>query len=201
MRQQFSDIYSNNSWDFGSGEGSLPIHTRGYVRFLARFLKDHNVRSVVDFGCGDWQFSRFIDWTGIDYTGLDIVPQVIQNNEAEFRRDNIRFRLFDGDLANIPGADLLIVKDVLQHWPNQEVAEFLNILDRFPLALVTNCVNPGGNTVNDNTGIGGFRYLDPRLAPFHLEAEEVFTFTHHRPLWERLFKTPRWRKKVLLHRN
>ena len=34
-----------------------------------QFLKDNAIRSVVDAGCGDWEFSQAIDWTGIDYKG------------------------------------------------------------------------------------------------------------------------------------
>lgn len=57
MSKRFEEIYATNEWGHGSGEGSLPVHTRGYVAFLQAFLAEKNITSVVDMGCGDWQFS------------------------------------------------------------------------------------------------------------------------------------------------
>ena len=33
----------------------------------------------VDVGCGDWQFSRLIDWSGIDRRGIDVSWALIKN--------------------------------------------------------------------------------------------------------------------------
>jgi len=201
VREVFSEIYRTNTWTYGSGEGSLPIHTRGYVRYLQRFLSRNRVRSVLDFGCGDWQFSRLIDWSGVEYCGVDIVPEVVRRNECEFARENVRFAQFDEDPSSLPAADLLIVKDVLQHWPDEQVREFLPVIGRHRFALITNCVNPQGMQRNEDTAVGGFRYLDLRLAPFNLDWEEVCSFENHRSLLARMTQAPRWRKLVLLARS
>ncbi len=198
MRERFSDIYATNEWEHGSGEGSLPVHTRGYAAFLQDFIRRHDVRSVVALGCGNWQFSRHLDWSGVQYLGLDIVPSVIDANTRAFARPNIQFRLHDGDIANLPAADLLIVKDVLQHWSNAAIQRLLPQLSRYPQALITNCVNPAGDTVNTDIADGDFRYLDLRLEPFQLAATEVYSFTNKRGLFNRLWGRPRWLKKVLL---
>jgi SAM-dependent methyltransferase len=65
-------------WGAGSGPGSASHETIAYRAFLQGFLQWNRVRSVVDLGCGDWQFSRFIDWSGVDYTGVDVVAPVIE---------------------------------------------------------------------------------------------------------------------------
>ncbi len=49
----FDEIYNKNIWGFGSGHGSLPSVTKGYRKFLENFIKDNNIKSVVDYGCGD----------------------------------------------------------------------------------------------------------------------------------------------------
>ncbi|MGV6876359.1 class I SAM-dependent methyltransferase [Pseudochelatococcus sp. B33] len=199
MRERFTQIYATDEWHGGSGEGSFPIHTRGYVRFLEQFIRNNNIRSILDFGCGDWQFSRSVNWQGARYTGVDIVPSVIEKNKAAFQRDGIAFALYSGDPAELPEADLLIAKDVLQHWSNNAIAKFLPVIERYRFALLTNCTNPAGETVNVDIEDGAFRYLDLREAPFGLKAKHVYTFTNAEKKWWNPFTPARWRKKVLLH--
>jgi len=201
MKQVFEQIYAHNSWGHGSGEGSLPVHVRSYVRFLQKFLRQQRVASVVDFGCGDWQFSRSIPWDGIEYRGYDIVPAVVSANRRRYGSATVSFHEIGTTFDTLPPADLLIVKDVLQHWSDETVWSFLPVLSRYRLALITNCVNPAGPTQNVPIADGDFRYFDVRLLPFNIKAREVFSFSNHRPLPQRLFGAPRWLKKVLLVEN
>lgn len=201
MKTVFERIYANNDWGHGSGEGSLPGHVGPYVAFLRKFLRRNGIRSVVDFGCGDWQFSRLIDWRGIDYRGYDVAGAVISANRSRYQSEHISFHEVAENPGNLPPADLLIVKDVLQHWSDGAIFDFLPRLSRFRFALITNCVNPAGPTENLPIADGGFRYLDLRLAPFRLAAREVLSFSNDRPLRERLFGKPRWTKIVLLVEN
>jgi hypothetical protein len=98
----------------------------------------------------------------------------------------------------LPEAELLIVKDVMQHWSDKAVVAFLPVLARFRYALITNCVNPAGPTINLPIEDGGFRHLDLRLPPFNINAPEVFSFTNYRSPAKRFWEKPRWRKIVLL---
>lgn len=198
MKQRFEYIYTHGVWGNGSGEGSLLVHVRPYVAFLQLFLRQHRIRSVVDFGCGDWQFSRMLDWADIEYRGYDIVTSIVRENCAKHQSDRITFHAIEGPCGDLPAADLLIVKDVLQHWSDESVFAFLPVVSRFRYALVTNCVDPFGPTQNLPIEDAGFRYLDVRLPPFNVAAQEVFSFTNHRTLRNRLFGRPRWLKKVLL---
>jgi SAM-dependent methyltransferase len=198
MREIFEDIYARNAWGRGSGVGSLPIHTRGYIRVLERFLQEHRIRTVVDLGCGDWQFSRLISWRDVIYTGYDLVRPIIERNTAEFSAEGITFHVFSGDFNDLPSADLLIAKDVLQHWSNESIVAFLPTLKKYKYSLITNCVNSSGPTTNVDIQNGKFRPLDLRLPPFKVAAEEIYSFSNYRPLWRRLFERPRWTKKVLL---
>jgi len=197
MRERFEQIYSTNEWQHGSGEGSLPEHNRGYISFVEDFLRRHQIASVVDLGCGDWQFSRYIRWGSARYRGFDIVPAVIAANTARFATAEIGFELYDGDPRHLPDGDLLIAKDVVQHWSDQAIRSLLPELDRYKHVLITNCVNPCGVTIHSDIADGDFRYLDLRLEPFRLNAEEVFAFSNRRSLFNRIWGRPRWLKKVL----
>jgi len=122
----------------------------------------------LDFGCGAWQFSRFVRWGEVDHTGVDIVGPVIAANRERYGRPGVRFQLYSGDPFDLPPADLLIAKDVLQHWPNRDVSGFLSVIGRYPYALITNCVNPAGVTSNDDIPAGGSRFASTPRSPSRL---------------------------------
>ncbi len=76
LRAAFEAIYAENRWVYGSGVGSLPVNTTRYRAFLESFLAMNAIRTVTDFGCGDWQSSRLIDWSNIEYVGFDVVSHL-----------------------------------------------------------------------------------------------------------------------------
>jgi SAM-dependent methyltransferase len=173
----FDAIYSHGLWGNsvipglrgGSGEGSDPTHARPYMEFLQKFLKERNIQSVVDLGSGDWQFSRQLDWTGIKYLGIDCVQSVVSAVSTEFAKPpNITFTCLDfcNNPEFIPSADLCILKDVIQHWPNAQITAFLSrIIQKklFKYILITNCF--GQTSVDRPIEMGGFLPLSPFLLP------------------------------------
>jgi SAM-dependent methyltransferase len=200
MKTVFNDIYARKIWGPGSGEGSLPEHTKGYRGFLEQFIRDRRVTRVVDYGCGDWQFSRLIDWSGVEYLGLDVVDALIDHHRQVYGARNIRFQALDGIPVELPDADLIILKDVLQHWSRQTIASFMPAIAKYRYALITNCVDPSGPTLNHDIADGGFRPLDLTRPPFSYELSPVFEFTNRRSLL-RLERAPRWKKVVLLQQR
>jgi SAM-dependent methyltransferase len=194
----FTEIYRNNSWGEGSGPGAKPAATRTYRQALQRLLETRRVRSVVDVGCGDWASSQFIDWKHATYHGVDVVDTVIQANTQKYARRGVTFECVDAlDHYLWPPADLLLCKDVLQHWPIASIRYFCaNVIPRYPLALVTNDIASPSLTeqdVNAEIMVGGWRTLDLEAAPFQLvpawhfdyeipgeETKRVYLFEHLR---------------------
>lgn len=171
-QQIFTRIYDRNEWLFGSGEGSLPSSTGEYRAFLQQFLQGHAIKSVTDVGCGDWQFSKLINWSGIGYTGIDVVPDVIQKNEKMFGAPSVHFRCQDVLTEVPPPADLLILKDVLQHLPFTAVSRVTSFFPQYRFVLVTN----DHASANEDVPIGGYNPLDLRLPPFSLPAKELLRY-------------------------
>ncbi len=87
----FSRIYETSAWGGGSGPGSDPANATAYLARLRAFIRTHSVKSIVDLGCGDWRLMREVDLTEIDYLGIDVVPSVVDTNNARFGGTNIRF--------------------------------------------------------------------------------------------------------------
>jgi SAM-dependent methyltransferase len=162
----FETIYREKRWGagLGSGHGSLPKGTETYRAFLEDFIRANNVRRVVDYGCGDWQFSRLIDWQGAEYVGLDVVSELIAANRNAFGRPGVSFEINRGHPDDLPDGDLLVTKDVLQHLPTAEIHTFLSdVVPRYKLALLT---NDTGEQVNGDVPPGGWRPLDLTAEPF-----------------------------------
>ena len=173
-RNPFSGIYAGGGWaGLGSGPGSQPDYAQAYCRFLEAFLRDNQVRSVVDFGCGDWSFSQHVDWSGIDYTGIDCVPPVVEHNRSRFEAPGIRFQLNAYGDCSFPQCDLLIVKDVLQHWSNRRILKFLPLTRTTRFVLLINDFSDGENT---DIPDGAHRRLNLRKHPFYLQGAIVFAF-------------------------
>ncbi len=170
----FQKIYAKNRWLFGSGEGSRPEIAQPYREFLEQFLREKNIRSVVDIGCGDWQFSRLIEWGNINYLGLDVVPEVIQENQRQFSSENISFQVFDATRETLPPADLLLIKDVFQHWPNDAIKNWLPNLKKYQYGLIT---NDADERTNIDIAFGEHRAVDITLLPFNISAAPVLEYS------------------------
>ena len=182
MESAFTSIYDKQVWGNGSGGGSDPEIAKPYATLLQNFLRDNQIKSVVDIGCGDWQFSKRIDWSGIDYTGVDVVRSVVDRNNETFGKPGIRFMQGDITAIDLPRADLVIIKDVMQHWPNAAVFKVLPKLKTYKFALVTNDFA----SLNKDCREGDTRPLDLQAEPFSVQAELLLTYD---------------RKHVLLFRN
>ena len=159
----------------GSGPGSSPEYTKLWRPFLEDFIGKNRISSVLDFGCGDWQSSRLIDWKTTAYHGVDVVPALVDRLRAAYARPGVTFSVVDPENPQLPGADLLIVKDVLQHLPNASVLKLLEKFRAFPWALLVNDWS-GGADVNKDIQMAGYRKLDFSKPPFNLSVSLVFDF-------------------------
>jgi len=168
----FTKFYSEKIWGGNSGRSSSKEYTQDYRRFLEDFIREHDIKSVVDLGCGDWQFSKLIDWHGTEYTGFDCVESIIDENKKSFACENTCFVKGDITKAELPPADLGLIKDVLQNWSNGTILDFLHKLRRYKYVLFVN----GYNKKNRDCSDGDTRNLDFKAPPFNLDVEEVFSF-------------------------
>lgn len=172
MRKTFENIYAKKLWGEGSGWGSSPDNTDTYRKFLNTFMLDNNIRTVIDIGCGDWMFSKLINWSKQEYLGYDIVAPVITDCIKEYTSSNITFRCANilNDKVKPPIADLYIVKDVLQHWSNSDIKKFFKKTHRlFRYMLITNDFR-STEEVNQDAVMGSFQNIDITKPPFNIPA-------------------------------
>lgn len=118
LKEIFQDVYTN--WRFGgwpeskSGGGSTLDETEGIRQQIKQLVKDKEIKSVVDVPCGDFNWMKDIVYSFESYTGCDIVPELIADNQR-YANQIIKFQELDITQNEIPEADLLIVRDVIGH--------------------------------------------------------------------------------------
>lgn len=173
LNLEFNDIYYKARWKNGSGAGSDPSLLKDYIFYLNNFIKENNIKSIADCGCGDWQYMSHVDLSEVDYIGYDVSKLIIDINRKLFSSEKTHFIHYDGDFEKIQHADLLICKEVLQHLPNSYVFNFIKSIHKYRYVLIGNVVS-AKNNVND-ISIGQFRFLDITEPPFNLPAKNVLT--------------------------
>jgi SAM-dependent methyltransferase len=91
----------------------------------------------VDLGCGDFTVGKKIAALGIDYTGADVVPALIRHHSALHGSDRVRFLQLDIVNDTLPEGDLCLIRQVLQHLSNAQIATILPKLARYRHVLIT----------------------------------------------------------------
>ena len=169
----FSKIYKEDLWHGGSGAGSKIENVKEYVEILQKYIDKPEIKTVLDLGCGDWEFSKFLDLSSVSYLGVDVVESVIESNSTSYSASNIKFISRDITTYEIPKADLIICKDVLQHLSNKDVVTTLvKIITSSKFSLITNDFKPE-NTENKDIDNGDYRCLDLTLSPFYLDVVTI----------------------------
>lgn len=172
LTNTFNRIYAEGTWGKDvtgkgtSGTGSTLEITREYRAYVEDFIKKHSVKSIVDAGSGDWTFSSAMDWGDASYLGVDIASDVIAAVRNKHETDKIKFQV--GDITDeLPAADLLISKDVLQHLSNELVHKFIrNNLrtGKYKWVILTN----DRGSENRDVASGGYRAIDLAAPPFEV---------------------------------
>lgn len=132
----FSEIYRRAAWTNGdpsvplSGPGSSLDSTERIRAFLDHELARLGVRSILDVGCGDlaWLAHTRLPTSGIRYTGVDIVPELIAAHRE--RHPWATFLHANAVEDPLPAADLVIVRDCLIHLRLADVRRLLRNLCR-----------------------------------------------------------------------
>jgi hypothetical protein len=185
-RTVFTKIYATSGWGKGSGNGSNPECTVEYRSFLERFIVMNAVTSVIDIGCGDWQSSRYINFNNAHYIGFDLVDAVVEQNNKIFgsKDRKVEFRKMPIDPSDLPVAQLLIMKDVLQHMTDRQIAFYRDkVFPKYPLCLITNSWQAINYLHNVEISAGAFRTLDLRVKPYLFKGAYVNEIWNQ---WERI---------------
>jgi hypothetical protein len=190
VHKVFTEVYRRHLWGEGqdkipfcSGHGSDKEVAEPYVQGVKQFIDTHGITSVVDLGCGDFRVGSCLVRPRLFYHGVDIVKDLIYSNSKRYSSANIQFSCRDVINDELPISDLCLIRQVLQHLSNDQVARILERCEQYPYVIVTEHlpdptkpwtpnldIHHGSNTRVDR---GSGLYLD--LPPFNRPIASVLT--------------------------
>ncbi|WP_411895717.1 methyltransferase [Winogradskyella sp. A2] len=156
-KDAMQQIYEQHFWggkdyDFYSGEGShQPEIIKPYFEVVSGFLKSHkNKLTVCDLGCGDFNIGKHLFEYTQKYIAVDIVESLILRNIEIFKANNLEFHCLDISKDELPKADCIILKQVLQHLSNEEIKSIVKKLSNYKYMILTEHLPMGNFTPNKN---------------------------------------------------
>jgi glycosyltransferase involved in cell wall biosynthesis len=167
----FGDIYQSEYWrldgESSSGPGSRREWTRGLQREIPKLLSRLGVSTVLDLGCGDFNWMREVDLGAVLYTGADVVFDVVLENRLRYGGPRRRFLYRDLTRDPLPRAELVLCRDVLIHFPDEDLVPAVRaILDTGARYLLA------GTFVDRNENppivLGDWRPLNMQLPPLSM---------------------------------
>jgi hypothetical protein len=167
----FKKIFTNNSWNSQesvSGTGSEMNQTATLRKKLENLLKELEIDSILDIPCGDFNWMRAVDLSGISYTGADIVDELIEQNNCLHALENSRkFFVLDIIKDTLPKNDLIFTRDCFVHLPNKEIYRAIQNIRKSEskYLLTTTFTNFHENFDID---VGKWRPINLQLPPFNL---------------------------------
>ena len=143
-KKAMEQVYDLKLWGAGassfySGEGSHhPEIVAPYVEAVAAFLSSFEQPLVVcDLGCGDFNIGSKLVPYAQRYIGVDIVAALIEHNKATFKNEQLSFECIDIATDALPKGDCVLLRQVLQHLSNREIASVVGKLVSFKYVILT----------------------------------------------------------------
>tara|TARA_B110000305_G_C19254612_1_gene546453 strand:- start:204 stop:914 length:711 start_codon:yes stop_codon:yes gene_type:complete len=177
--KKFNFIYKNKYWqniDNGSlsGAGSnLDDSTHNLSLELPKFINKYKIGSLVDIPCGDWAWMSKLELSNINYTGCDIVEDMIEVNNKKYKNSKITFIKKNLSCDDLPKADMILVRDLLVHLKYPDIISCLNNIKKHKYAYIaiTNFPSLGENI--DNRFGDRWKPINFNLKPYLLPKPDL----------------------------
>ncbi len=171
----FNKVQIQDRSESKSGPGSSLIQTKELIHHLPLFFKNYSVKSMLDIPCGDFYWMQKINLNGINYTGGDIVPEIIKNN-FKHTTNSIQFKKIDILNDRLPKVDLILCRDLFVHLTNEQIFRALKNIRASDSKYLLLTSYKSRLINKDITEIGQWRTLNMEVAPFFLDQkiDEIF---------------------------
>lgn len=161
-KDAMTQVYAKHLWggighDFFSGEGSHDAKiVAPYLAVVQRFLTSFKEQlSVCDLGCGDFNVGQQLAAYTQKYIGVDIVEALIARNKKKYTIPNVSFVCKDIAKDDLPKANCVILRQVLQHLSNAEVLKVLQNVRSYKYVIITEHIPLTNNFMPNKDIISG----------------------------------------------
>lgn len=117
-REVFSDIHRRRAWggcESASGPGSGIIRTSAFSDQIPRLLEEFGVRTLLDAGCGDFNWLKEVELDLDSYIGVDIVEELVSELTRKYANEYRSVLNLDIISDKLPQVDLILCRDCLVH--------------------------------------------------------------------------------------
>ncbi len=169
-RRVFTAIYESRLWGAGetaSGDGSTLESSASFRDTLPRLLAELGAESLLDAGCGDFNWMKTVNLNGVRYIGVDVVEPLIRRNVELYGSESYTFLVADIAKDRLENADIALCRHCLIHLSNRQVCMALRNLKNIGAKYLLATTFP---SVTDNADIwpGSFRPINLEIQPFNL---------------------------------
>lgn len=152
--------------DSFSGPAATLDETAELRAALPEIVHQWSVASVLDIPCGDFAWMRHLD-LDVDYTGADIVSELVEANQKRYAGATRRFVVLDATSDVLPRVDLIICRDLLIHLSTRDCFSVLkNLVSSGSRLLLTSHFE--NRSSNPEIVSGDFRPVNLSRPPFNL---------------------------------
>lgn len=170
--ETFRQIRASNHWRSDvsvSGLGSDLVQTAAIRAALPPLLAELQVTTMLDLPCGDGGWISTLALPVREYTGADIVPELVEANSRTYGNEQRRFALLDLTRDELPRADLLLCRDCLVHLSGDDIWRALHNVKRSGIRYLLTTTFTAQESYEEIT-TGDWRALNLERAPFHFPA-------------------------------
>lgn len=154
-------------------DGCILEYNKPFLNFLSNYIKENKIANIFDYGCGEFSLLQHFNFNGLKYFGVDRDSKIIENNDINHRKSNIKFFCEDITKYTIEKpCDLIIIKDVFAHMPNHSILQTLFNLRKYSKILVVTDFS----SINTETSDGGYRGVNLNIWPYYANADLLLEY-------------------------
>tara|TARA_B110000902_G_scaffold228079_1_gene267839 strand:- start:4 stop:693 length:690 start_codon:yes stop_codon:yes gene_type:complete len=168
---KFTNTYKSNGWgssESASGHGSSLTYSENFKNSLLEIIGKYNIQNIFDCSCGDWNWMKEISTQLPNYTGNDVVKELIDINNKKFGNEKTKF--ISGDMLSElkkyddNEIDLLICRHTFEHLPTEYVLDSISEIIRVSKYAMITHIN--SVSINTDLNMDGFTHR-----PINLQCE------------------------------
>jgi 2-polyprenyl-3-methyl-5-hydroxy-6-metoxy-1,4-benzoquinol methylase len=179
--EAFDQLYRDKllgNYETVSGGGATLANSSRMRRGLGEFLS-WNINTVLDIGCGDFNWQQTMALDHLRWLAVDIVPEMLEENRRRHQHQNLSFARLDIVTTVPPAHDLVICRDLFTHFNHADTKAALRHirLSGSQLLAATSYYPHIGHqkmrasyekSMNSNASSGYWRPVQLQLPPYHL---------------------------------